>query len=88
MDALTVVGCSSVGGELLTSTYSIVQRWKEYIEDPFNLITLQEGGRAGGLWAELSHPVVEVAMVVKQLCSVSTPGLDEINPQSSSLWML
>ena len=72
----------SAGGELLTSMESIVGRWKEYFEDLLNPTTHSEEETKPEDFG-LNFPITgaEVARAVKQLCSGSTPGVDEIRPE-------
>ena len=69
----------NVGGELLTSTVSIVWRWKEYFNDILNPIKTNSEEEAELEDFGLGSPITgtEVAGVVKQLHSGSVPGGDE-----------
>ena len=66
----------SVGGELLTSTESIVRRWKEYYKDLLNPTNMdsKEETELENLGLGSSITGVKVAETVKQLRSSSTPG--------------
>ena len=68
----------SVGGEFLTAPESIVRQWNEYFKnllDPTNKHSEEkaepEDFKLGSL----------ITGAVKQHCSRSTPGVDEIRPK-------
>ncbi|TWW77036.1 hypothetical protein D4764_12G0004260 [Takifugu flavidus] len=76
----TVYSCDGV---LLTSTWDVVDRWKEYFEDllnPTNAPSSEEEG-PGDLGTGSRISGAEVAEVVKKLLVGKAPGVDEIRPE-------
>ncbi|TWW74408.1 hypothetical protein D4764_14G0004110 [Takifugu flavidus] len=70
-------------GELLTTTWDVVDRWKEYFEDLLNPTNAPSNEEAGpgdlGIGSHISG--AEVAEVVKKLLGGKAPGVDEIRPE-------
>lgn len=69
------------GGELLTWTDNINQRWKEHFEEFLNLATMSsvEEARFKDSWEDFSISLAEVADVVKKLLRGQMSGMDEIH---------
>ncbi|KAI3373305.1 hypothetical protein L3Q82_006600 [Scortum barcoo] len=74
----------SAGGELLTSDWGIVGRWKKYFEDLLNPTDLpsNEEAEAGVSEVDSSITQAEVTEVVRKLLAVARRlGVDEIHPE-------
>ncbi|TWW62366.1 hypothetical protein D4764_04G0010130 [Takifugu flavidus] len=73
----------SGNGVLLTSTWDVVDRWKEYFEDllnPTNVPSSEEAGPVDlGTGSRISR--AEVAEVAKKLLGGKAPGVDVICPE-------
>ncbi|TWW81765.1 hypothetical protein D4764_01G0015800 [Takifugu flavidus] len=79
----TVNTVYSSDGVLLTSTWDVVDRWKEYFEDllnPTNAPSSEEAG-PGDLGTGSCISGAEVAEVAKKLLGGKAPGADEIRPE-------
>ena len=70
-------------GALLTSTWDVVDRWKEYFEDLLNPTDTPSGKEAEPGDPGVGSPIsgAEVAKVVKKLLGGRAPGVDEIRPE-------
>ncbi|XDV17602.1 hypothetical protein PO909_023436 [Leuciscus waleckii] len=73
----------SGGGQLLTSTGDVIERWKEYFEDllnPTDTFSIEEA-EAEGSEVDSSITQAEVSEVVKKLFGGKARGVDEIRPE-------
>ncbi|KAK0132211.1 putative uncharacterized transposon-derived protein F52C9.6 [Merluccius polli] len=70
-------------GALLTSTWDVVDRWKEYFEDLLNPTDTPSGKEAGPGDSGVGSPIsgAEVAEVVRKLLGGRAPGVDEVRPE-------
>ncbi|TWW64289.1 hypothetical protein D4764_03G0012970 [Takifugu flavidus] len=79
----TVNTVYSGDGVLLTSTWDVVDRWKEYFENLLNPTNAPPNEEVGpgdlGIGSRISG--AEVAELVKKLLGGKVPGVDEIRPE-------
>ena len=77
-------------GALLTSTWDVVDRWKEYFEDLLNPTDTSSGKEAGPGDSGVGSPIsgAEVAKVVRKLLVAGPRGWMRSAPSCLRPWML